>query len=161
MPAIGFAAGLRNVREPITAPGYGAERMIEILTEHAEHLTFTVNTLTHQVRDLEIARDAVETPAQRHPSRDVWRAAVASCDQVCLEAQEMVYDTEPADVAAGIRRVAEVLADAMEGTDAAEIMESRTRAFDATRYLQGLGPMGGDLRWLPPLFVGGMPALCM
>ena len=81
------ATGRRIVREPTTAPGYGAEHMIEVLTEHAEHLTFKVNTLTHQVRELEIARDTVETLAQRHPSRDVWRAAVASCDQVCLEAQ--------------------------------------------------------------------------
>jgi len=175
------ATGRRIIREPTTAPGYGAEQMIEVLTEHAEHLTFTVNTLTHKVRELEIARDTVETLAQRHPSRDLWRAAVAYCDQVCLEAQEMVYDTEPAgvhgpamdrdsqpisleearrqagatlrnvirstngepaDVAAGIRRVAEVLADAMKGTTPAEIMESRARAFDATRYLLDLGPMG-------------------
>ncbi len=179
------ATGRRIVREPTTEPGYGAECMIEVLTEHAEHLTFKVNTLTHKVRDLEIARDTVETLAQRHPSRDAWRAAVAYCDQVCLEAQEMVYDTEPAevhgpcmdfdsqpmpscitleaareragatldnvirsangepvDVATGIRRVAEVLADAMKGTTPAEIMESRARAFDATRYLLGLGPMG-------------------
>jgi len=175
------AAGRGTVREPTTAPGYGAERMIEVLTEHAEHLTWTVNALTNKVRDLKIARDAVETLARRHPSRDLWRAAVAYCDQVCREAAEMVYDTEPAevhgpcmdcdsqpisvesarrqagatldnvirsangqpaDVATGIRRVAEVLADAMKGTTPAEIMESRARAFDATRYLLGLGPMG-------------------
>lgn len=179
------ATGRRIVREPTTEPGYGAEHMIEVLTEHAEHLTFKVNTLTHQVRELEIARDTVETLAQRHPSRDVWRAAVAYCYQVIYEAEDMVYDTEPAevhgpcmdfdsqprsscitleaareragatldnvirsangepvDVATGIRRVAEVLADAMKGTSPAEIMESRARAFDATRYLLGLGPMG-------------------
>jgi len=63
------AAGRRIVREPTPAPGYGAERMIGVLTEHAEYLTCTVNTLTHKVRDLEIARDTVETLARRRLRR--------------------------------------------------------------------------------------------
>lgn len=47
------AAGLGMVREPTTAPGYNAEHLIEVLTEHAKHQTFKVNALTHQVRILE------------------------------------------------------------------------------------------------------------
>jgi len=179
------AAGLGNVRTPITATGYHAENLIAEITEHAEHLTWRVNSLTRSVRALEAARDLVETVALTRPAPAVYRTATAYCDRVCQEAEELIYDDEPAacrgpcmdcdsqptvstiglvaareragvtldhiladaalepsDAAAGIRRVAAVLAEAMEGTDPAEIMTARARAFDATRYLLGLGSMG-------------------
>lgn len=178
-------AGPGTVRTPITAAGYHAENLIAEITEHAEHLTCEVNALTRAVRSLEAARDLIETVALARPAPAVYRTAAAYCDRVCNEAEELIYDDEPAecrgpcmdydsqpatstisleaareragvtldhvlasanlepgDVAAGIRRVAEVLAEAMQGTEPAEIMTARARAFDACRYLLGMGPAG-------------------
>jgi len=170
---------------PRTAAGYYADNLIDEITEHAEHLTWRVNSLTRQVRALEYVRDRVEAIALTRPAPAVYAVAVIDCEHVCQEAEELIFDTEPAecrgpcmdadsqpatstiglvaareragvtldhiladaalepgDAAAGIRRVAAVLAKAMQGTDPAAIMESRGRAYDATRYLLGLGPMG-------------------
>lgn len=179
-------AGGRGIHAPPrTAAGCHADNLIDEITEHAEHLTWRVNSLARQVRALEYIRDRVEAVALTRPAPAVYAAAVIDCDQVCQEAEELIYDTEPAechgpcmdadsqpatstigleaareragvtmdhiiasanlepgDVAGGIRRVAEVLAEAMQGTDPAEIMTARARAYDATRYLLGLGPIG-------------------
>ena len=176
-------AGLGKVRMSITAitdAGYHAEDLIRDLTEHAESLTCRVNALTRSVRALEGARDRVESIATVQPwswrtSPAALRTATVYCDQVCRDAEELIYDTEPAevhgpymdfdgqpmpaigleaareraavtlannnasanmepaDVAGGILRVGEVLAEDMLGTNPVKIMQSRARAYDATR----------------------------